>query len=58
MASLSPNQASQRGFGAGPTGQDNTPLSTLNLDFLRTLNEKKTTRGPLSAVITRKDVSN
>lgn len=45
MASLSPNQASQRGFSAGPSGQEKTPLSTLNLDFLKAVNEKRTTRG-------------
>ncbi|KAH6854639.1 hypothetical protein B0I37DRAFT_35690 [Chaetomium sp. MPI-CAGE-AT-0009] len=44
MASLSPSQPSQRGFGGGPTGQDKTPLSTLNLDFLKSVNEKRTTR--------------
>lgn len=43
MSSLSPNQSSQRSF-AVSSGQDKTPLSTLNLDFLRTMNEKRTTR--------------
>lgn len=43
MASLSPSQTTQRGFSAGPSGQEK--LSTLNLDFLRTVNEKRTTRG-------------
>ncbi|KAK4127058.1 hypothetical protein N657DRAFT_566946 [Parathielavia appendiculata] len=42
MTSLSPNQPLS--FGGGLTGQDKTPLSTLNLDSLRTLNDKKTTR--------------
>jgi hypothetical protein len=50
MASLSPNQTSQRGFSAGPSGQDKAPLSTLNLDFLRTVNEKRTTRGNRGAL--------
>jgi len=44
MATLSPNPPSQRGFGGGPTGQDKTPLATLNVDFLRSVNEKRTTR--------------
>ncbi|KAK4148531.1 eukaryotic translation initiation factor 3 subunit 7-domain-containing protein [Chaetomidium leptoderma] len=45
MASLSPNQPSQRGFGGGPSSQDKTPPpSTLNLDFLKSVNEKRTTR--------------
>jgi hypothetical protein len=44
MTSLSPSQPSQRGFGGGPTGHDKTPLSTLNLDFLKSVNEKRTTR--------------
>ncbi|KAK4103037.1 hypothetical protein N658DRAFT_522442 [Parathielavia hyrcaniae] len=42
MASSSPNQPLS--FGSGPTGQDNAPLSTLNLDYLKNINEKKTTR--------------
>ena len=44
LSSLSPNQPSQRSFGA-PSGQDKAALSTLNLDFLRNMNEKRTTRG-------------
>ncbi|KAL2134529.1 hypothetical protein VTI74DRAFT_11573 [Chaetomium olivicolor] len=42
-SSLSLNHTSQRSFGGGST-QEKTPLSTLNLDFLRTLTEKRSTR--------------
>ncbi len=45
MSSLSPNQPSQHSFGGGPSVPDKNSLSTLNLDFLRTMNEKRTTRG-------------
>lgn len=45
MASFSLNPPSQRSLGGGPFGEDQAPLSTLNADFLRAMNEKKTTRG-------------
>ncbi|AEO65485.1 uncharacterized protein THITE_2112534 [Thermothielavioides terrestris NRRL 8126] len=45
MASVSSNQPSQRSFGGGSsTTQDRPLLSTMNLDILRTLTEKRTTR--------------
>jgi len=45
-SSLSPNPASQSSFGGGsPASQDKNPLSSLNLNFLKTLTEKRTTRG-------------
>ncbi|KAK4142594.1 uncharacterized protein C8A04DRAFT_29718 [Dichotomopilus funicola] len=43
MASVSP-QPPQQAFGGGPTGEDSAPLATMNLDFLRSVNGKKTTR--------------
>ena len=45
MSSLSPNQPSPHSFGGGPSVPDKNSLATLNLDFLRTMNEKRTTRG-------------
>ncbi|KAK3311124.1 uncharacterized protein B0T15DRAFT_489751 [Chaetomium strumarium] len=44
MTSLSPSQPPQPGFGEGPSGHDGTPLSTLNIDFIRTLAGKRVTR--------------
>ncbi|GAB1311434.1 hypothetical protein MFIFM68171_01644 [Madurella fahalii] len=44
-SSLSPNPLSEPNFGGnGTSGQDKSPLSTLNLNFLKTLTEKRTTR--------------
>ena len=43
-SSLSPNSASQSSFGGSPASQDKNPLSSLNLNFLKTLTEKRTTR--------------
>ncbi|KAK0613009.1 hypothetical protein B0T17DRAFT_499116 [Bombardia bombarda] len=44
MASaLSPNQSSQSSFGGGPSSQDKSPLSSLNLNFLKNLTDKRTT---------------
>ncbi|KAK3938046.1 AP-1-like transcription factor [Diplogelasinospora grovesii] len=43
-SSLSPNQTSQSGFGGGSSGQDKSPLSSLNLGFLKSLTEKRTAR--------------
>lgn len=42
-SSVSPNQPGQAFSGAG--GQDKSPLSTLNLNFLKSLADKRTTRG-------------
>ncbi|KAK3336246.1 hypothetical protein B0T19DRAFT_396018 [Cercophora scortea] len=43
-SSLSPNQSSPSSFGAGPSGSDSkSPLSSLNLGFLKTLTDKKST---------------
>ncbi|KAL2266635.1 hypothetical protein VTJ83DRAFT_5987 [Remersonia thermophila] len=47
MASLSPNpppQPAQPGFSTGLSTVSKSPLSTLNLDFLRAVTEKRTTR--------------
>lgn len=44
MTSLSPSQPLQPGFGDGPSGHDGTPQSTLNVDFIRSLAEKRVTR--------------
>ncbi|KAK5655411.1 hypothetical protein OQA88_5682 [Cercophora sp. LCS_1] len=46
-SSLSPNPASQSSYSGGspaPAAQDKSPLSSLNLNFLKTLTEKRTTR--------------
>lgn len=43
-ASLSPDQSNQSNFG-GPAAQDKGPLSSMNLGFLKSLTEKRTTRG-------------
>lgn len=45
MASVSPQPPHQQTFGDGPTGEDSTPFAIMNLDFLRSVNGKKTTRG-------------
>ncbi|KAK1764704.1 AP-1-like transcription factor [Phialemonium atrogriseum] len=42
-ASLSPDQSNQSNFG-GPAAQDKGPLSSMNLGFLKSLTEKRTTR--------------
>ncbi|KAL1841375.1 hypothetical protein VTJ49DRAFT_7105 [Mycothermus thermophilus] len=47
MASLSPNppaQPAQPGFSTGLSAHSKSPLATLNLDFLRAVTEKRTTR--------------
>lgn len=44
-SSMSPNQSSQSSYGGGPASHDKSPLSSLNLNFLKNLTEKKTTRG-------------
>lgn len=44
-SSMSPNQSSQSSFGGGPASHDKSPLSSLNLNFLKNLAEKRTTRG-------------
>lgn len=52
-SSLSPNPLSQSNLGGnGTSGQEKGPLSTLNLNFLKTLTEKRTTRGVLLRIIT------
>jgi hypothetical protein len=44
-SSMSPNPASQSSFSGGsPAAQDKSPLSSLNLGFLKTLTDKRTTR--------------
>ncbi|KAK3392938.1 hypothetical protein B0H63DRAFT_443228 [Podospora didyma] len=42
-SSLSPNQSHSSFGGGGPSGQDKSPLSSLNLGFLKGLTEKRTT---------------
>ncbi|KAK4451450.1 AP-1-like transcription factor [Podospora aff. communis PSN243] len=47
-SSLSPNPASQSSFGGSPApgqGEDKSPLSSLNLGFLKNLTDKRTTHG-------------
>ncbi|KAK4212985.1 AP-1-like transcription factor [Rhypophila decipiens] len=43
-SSMSPNQSSQSSYGGGPASHDKSPLSSLNLNFLKNLTEKRTTR--------------
>jgi hypothetical protein len=48
-SSMSPGQygkqPSDGGYGSPSGGQDKSPLSSLNLGFLKSLTEKRTTRG-------------
>ncbi|AEO54461.1 hypothetical protein MYCTH_2297066 [Thermothelomyces thermophilus ATCC 42464] len=45
MASVSLNpDTPQQGFGGEPTGQGKTSLASLNLDFLRSVSERRTTK--------------
>lgn len=55
MASVSPSsQPSQPGFGGGgPSSSDGAAPSNVNLDVLKTLTEKRTTRGAWKALCGR-----
>ncbi|KAK4117157.1 BZIP-type transcription factor [Canariomyces notabilis] len=43
-SSMSPNQTPPASLIGGPSDQDKSPLSSLNLNFLKTLTEKRTTK--------------
>lgn len=43
--SQSPYGAPASGSGSGASGQDKSPLNSLNLGFLKTLTDKRATRG-------------
>ncbi|KAK3330790.1 hypothetical protein B0H66DRAFT_587100 [Apodospora peruviana] len=43
-SSMSPHQMSQSSFGGGPASHDKNPLSSLNLNFLKGLTDKRATR--------------